>query len=241
MVAIPQSIWNRGQRQIRALLCSTLILGFAGSALLPGFQAQHPLTGRRIAGVMGAGAADWLERSERESEESPDAALDALNLKPGMVVADVGAGIGYMSFKMAKQVGPAGKVYAEDVQPEMLRRLRQDQDKAKISNVETVLGTETDPKLPAAKIDVVLLVDVYHEFSQPQRMLQGIRQALKPSGRLVLLEYRKEDPTIPIRPEHKMSVQEVKTELEAEGFRLDQVIETLPRQHILILKKMSAN
>jgi ubiquinone/menaquinone biosynthesis C-methylase UbiE len=211
------------------------------AAMLPtgafAFQEVHPLTGRKIAPVMGSAGADWLDRSERESEEHPDQALDALGLKPGMVVGDVGAGTGYMSLKMAKRVGPSGKVYAEDVQPEMLRLLRQNAAKAKVTNVETVLGNETDPKLPPGQLDLILLVDVYHEFSQPQKMLQRMREALKPDGRLVLLEYRKEDPTIPIRPEHKMSVQEVKTELEAEGFRMDQVLETLPRQHILILKK----
>ena len=186
---------------------------------------------------MGFGGADWLDRDERESEENPDAALDALNLKPGMVVGDVGAGTGYMSLKMAKRVGPTGKVYAEDVQPEMLHRLKQNALAAKLSNVQTVLGGEADPKLPANTLDLILLVDVYHEFSQPQKMLRKMRESLKSDGRLVLLEYRKEDPSIPIRPEHKMSVQEVKLELEAEGFHLDQVIETLPRQHILILTK----
>jgi len=190
---------------------------------------------------MDASGAEWLERSEREAEEKPEAALDALGLKPGMVVADVGAGSGYMSLRMARRVGPSGRVYAEDIQPEMLRLLRENEVKAKLSNVQTVLGTETDPKLPAGKMDLILLVDVYHEFSQPQKMLRQLRQALKPNGRLVLLEYRKEDPSIPIRPEHKMSVQEVNTELEAEGFQLAQVIETLPRQHILILTKKSVD
>jgi ubiquinone/menaquinone biosynthesis C-methylase UbiE len=200
-------------------------------------QEEHPLTGRKIAPVMGSGGASWLDRNERESEEHPDQALDALNLKRGMVVGDVGAGTGYMSLKMSKRVGPSGKVYAEDIQPEMLRMLRQNAANAHVSNVETVLGTETDPKLPPGQLDLILLVDVYHEFSQPQKMVRRMREALKPDGRLVLLEYRKEDPNVPIRPEHKMSVQEVKTEIEAEGFKMDQVIETLPRQHILILKK----
>jgi ubiquinone/menaquinone biosynthesis C-methylase UbiE len=207
------------------------------AALVPAFQNQHPLSGRRIAPVMGASGADWLDRHERESEEHPDAALDALGIKPGMVVADVGAGTGYMTLRLAKLVGPSGKVYAEDVQQEMLRRLRQSAAEAGLANIEGVLGAEADPKLPAGKLDLILLVDVYHEFSQPQAMARKMREALKPDGRLVLLEYRKEDPNIPIRPEHKMSVAEVKMELEPEGFRMDQVIETLPRQHILILKK----
>jgi len=190
---------------------------------------------------MGVGGADWLNRSERESEENPDGALDAIGIKPGMVIADVGAGTGFMTLKMAARVGPSGKIYAEDVQPEMLRRLRQNAAEAKIANIQTVLGGEADPKLPPNTLDLILLVDVYHEFSQPQKMLRKMREALKPDGRLVLLEYRKEDPSIPIRPEHKMSVQEVKLEVEAEGFHLDKVLETLPRQHILILTKARVN
>jgi ubiquinone/menaquinone biosynthesis C-methylase UbiE len=222
---------------MRGFLVAAILAGFAGSIPASAFQAEHPLTGRQIAPVMGAGGADWLERGEREKEENPEGALDAIGIKPGMVVADVGAGTGYMSLKMARRVGPSGKVYANDLQPEMLRRLRQNAASAKLGNIETVLGTDIDPKLPAGQLDLILLVDVYHEFSHPQQMLRKMREDLKPDGRLVLLEYRKEDPSIPIRPEHKMSVQEVKTELEAEGFHLSQVLETLPRQHILILTK----
>jgi len=230
----PQSIWYSVQRQIRIVL---LICLFALIPRIYAFQSEHPLSGRKIAPVMGVGGADWLDRSERESEENPEGALDSIGIKPGMVVADVGAGTGYMSLRMAKRVGPTGKVYSEDVQPEMLRRLRQNAMDAKLNNIQTVLGGEADPKLPPDALDLILLVDVYHEFSQPQRMLRKMRESLKPNGRLVLLEYRKEDPSIPIRPEHKMSVQEVKLEVEAEGFHLDQVLETLPRQHIIILTK----
>jgi len=183
---------------------------------------------------MGVGGADWLERSERQSEEHPDDALDALNLKPGMVVADVGAGVGYITIRLAKRVGPTGKVYATDIQPELLTRLREHLDHEHITNVEPVLSSQADPKLPAGRIDLILMVDVYHELTQPQRMLQKMREALKPDGRLVLIEYRKEDPTIPIRPEHKMSVAEVKTEVEAEGYRLAQVLRNLPRQNIFV-------
>ncbi len=186
---------------------------------------------------MGVGGADWLERPERESEENVEGALKAIGLKPGMTVAEVGAGTGYVALRMARRVGPTGKVYANDVQPEMLRMLRANASKAGLTNVTTVLGSETDPKLPPGQIDLIILVDVYHEFSQPQKMLQGIRAALKPDGRLVQLEYRKEDPAVPILPDHKMSVAEAKTEVEAEGFKLGPVIETLPRQHILIYTK----
>jgi SAM-dependent methyltransferase len=233
----PQSIRYSRQRQIRFILFTFFFLFIPR---IYAFQSEHPLSGRRIAPVMGVGGADWLDRSERESEENPEGALDAIGIKPGMVVADVGAGTGYMTLKLAKRVGPSGKVYAEDVQPEMLRRLRENAAEAKLTNIQTVLGGEADPKLPAETLDLILLVDVYHEFSQPQRMLRRMRESLKPDGRLVLLEYRKEDPSIPIRPDHKMSVQEVKIEVEAEGFHLDKVLETLPRQHILILTKTKA-
>jgi ubiquinone/menaquinone biosynthesis C-methylase UbiE len=142
-----------------------------------------------------------------------------------------------MTVKMAKRVGPTGKVYANDIQPQMLSMLRQRLDREKIPNVELVLGTYDDPRLPADTIDLILMVDVYHEFSQPQQMLRRMRESLKPGGRLVLLEYRKEDPSIPIRPDHKMSVAEAKMEVEAEGFTLASVDERLPRQHILVFTK----
>ncbi len=197
----------------------------------------HPISGRVYAGVMGYQGADWLDRPERVEEEAPDRALDALNLAPGATVADVGAGSGYMSVKMAERVGASGKVYANDIQPEMLTLLRRRLDREKITNIELVLGTVDDPKLPANAIDLILMVDVYHEFQAPQIMLRRMRESLKPGGRLVLLEYRKEDPSIPIRPDHKMSVAEAKLELEAEGFTLSNVDERLPRQHILIFTK----
>ncbi|PYR50275.1 MAG: SAM-dependent methyltransferase [Acidobacteria bacterium] len=186
---------------------------------------------------MGYQGADWLERPERIEEESPDRAIDALRIKSGSTVADVGAGSGYMTVRMARRVGPAGRVYATDIQPEMLTLLRQRLVREGLSNVEPVLGQSDDPRLPAAALDLILMVDVYHEFSEPQKMLRRMREALKPDGRLVLLEYRKEDPSIPIRPEHKMTVAEAKMEVEAEGFRLTRVDELLPRQHILIFTK----
>jgi ubiquinone/menaquinone biosynthesis C-methylase UbiE len=229
---------DSGKRSLVVRLVLALLLAVCGFETSFA-QSEHPITGRRIAPVMGVGGAPWLDRSEREMEEAPDKALDAIDLRPGMIVADVGAGTGYFSLRMARRVGPSGKVYANDIQPEMLEKLRASAQREKLPNIETVLGSEADPKLPLSKIDMVLLVDVYHEFSQPQEMLQHIRAALKPDGRLILLEYRKEDPAVPIRPEHKMSVPEVKAEVEAEGYKLDKVIETLPRQHIIIFRRLS--
>ena len=199
-------------------------------------QASHPITGRRFAHVMGIGGAEWLERSERELEEDPDKALDAIGFSPGMNVADVGAGTGYFALRIARRVEPGGRVWANDIQQEMLDLLRENAKRASIQNVETRLGSVTDTNLPASTMDRVILVDVYHEFSEPQKMLASIRRSLKPDGRLVLLEYRKEDPKVPIRIEHKMTVKEAKTEVEAEGFRLEKVLDVLPRQHILIFR-----
>ena len=199
-------------------------------------QETHPVTGREIAPVMGMGGADWLVRSERETEEQPDKALDAIKLSKGDVVADIGAGVGYFTWRMAERVGPSGKVYANDIQPRMIEALKKNVAARRFTNVEAVLGADDDPKLPAGKIDLVLLVDVYHEFSKPRQMLAKIRESLKPSGRLVLLEYRKEDPAVPIRIEHKMTVQEARAEIEPEGFRFENSLETLPRQHILIFR-----
>ena len=197
-------------------------------------QGVHPVSGRRFADVMGWQGADWLERSEREAEEEPEKALDALGDLTRATVADVGAGTGYFSVRLAARVGPAGRVYANDVQPQMLTMLATRLAREHLTNVTLVQGIVDDPKLPLRSLDLVLMVDVYHEFSEPQKMLRAIRAALKPNGRLVLLEYRKEDSRVPIRFEHKMSVEEAKMELEAEGFRLSRVDGRLPRQHILI-------
>jgi ubiquinone/menaquinone biosynthesis C-methylase UbiE len=206
----------------------------AGVVAQPGV---HPISGRRFAQVMSAEGAAWLDRPERIDEEEPDRALDVLKIPKGAVVADVGAGSGYMTVKLSKRVGPTGKVYADDIQSEMLRLLGLRLQKDKITNVILVQGEVDDPKLPPSTLDLELLVDVYHEFAAPQSMLRHLREALKSDGRLVLLEYRKEDPSIPIRPEHKMSVPEAKLEVEAEGYTLSQVNESLPRQHILVFTK----
>lgn len=200
-------------------------------------QTVHPVTGRPIAPVMGLSGANWLDREERQREEQPDKALAAFDLRPGMFVGDVGAGTGFYSLRIAQRVAPGGIVYATDIQPGMLERLRGNAAAQHITNVQPILGTESNPRLPADKLDLVVLIDVYHEFSRPQRMLRGIREALKPDGRLVLLEYRKEDPTVPIRPEHKMSVAEVKAEVTPEGYQFEKVVDTLPWQHIIYFRK----
>lgn len=198
---------------------------------------SHPITGRRYAGVMGVGGAPWLERAERENEERPKAAVRLLNLKPGMLIGDVGAGSGYYTELIAKQVGPSGKVYATDIQPGMIQLLQQRVARARLNNVEALLSAENNSRLPDAALDLILLVDVYHEFSQPQEMLRQLKAALKPGGQLVLLEFRKEDPTVPIRAEHKMSVAEVRAELEPEGFRFEKVLPDLPWQHMLFFRR----
>jgi ubiquinone/menaquinone biosynthesis C-methylase UbiE len=204
------------------------------AALAAQAAAVHPVSGRRIAPVMGWQGAPWLERDERIAEEAPDAAIRALKIPRGATVADIGAGSGYMTARLATQVGPAGRVFANDVQPQMLEMLRRRLAAQNIGNVTLVQGDIDDPRLPAASVDLELMVDVYHELSRPQAMLRRLREALKPGGRLALVEYRKEDPAIPIKFEHKMSVQEARSEVEAEGFTLAAVDESLPRQHLLI-------
>ena len=186
---------------------------------------------------MGVGGADWLDREQRVREEQPDKAIAALNLKPGMLAADVGAGTGFYSIRLAKAVAPDGIVYAEDIQPGMIERLREKAAAAGVHNVEPILGTEADPRLPKGKLDLVVLVDVYHEFSNPQQMLDRIRDSLKPGGELVLIEFKKEDPSVPIRPEHKMSVAEVKAEVVPEGYRYEKVFDDMPWQHVIFFRK----
>jgi ubiquinone/menaquinone biosynthesis C-methylase UbiE len=216
------------------LLATAVLVAGQAPAAAPGV---HPVSGRRFAQVMSAAGAAWLDRPERIEEERPDTAIAVLKIRQGAVVADIGAGSGYFTTRLARRVGPAGKVYAVDIQPAMLQLLAARVKSDRLTNVAIVEGAADDPRLPAAALDLELLVDVYHEFSSPQTQLRHLRDALKPDGRLVLLEYRKEDPSIPIREDHKMSVAEARLEVEAEGFKLSQVDESLPRQHILIFTK----
>lgn len=197
----------------------------------------HPVTHRRVAGVMGVGGAPWLVRPERESEEQPDKALDAIGIEKGSTVADIGAGVGYFTWRLAERVGPTGTVYGQDIQPGMLAQLQRNMAARKITNVKTVLGDYDDPKLPKDSVDVILLVDVYHEFSEPVKMVDRMREALKPGGRLIFIEYRAEDPDVPILPEHKMSVRQVRAEIEPQQLKFEKSIEVLPQQHIIVFRR----
>ena len=205
----------------------------ASTPLAPAADPPGTYMGRALAKPMSYWGADWLDREDRETTEQPEHVLDVLALREGSTVADVGAGSGYFTVRMAKRVGPRGRVLATDLQPEMLTLLRVKVATAKLGNVVPVLATESDSKLPRGELDLVLMVDVYHELQRPQLMLRRLKDALSPRGRLVLVEFRKEDPSVPIRPEHKMSVAEAKLELEAEGYRLQRVIDTLPWQHLM--------
>lgn len=195
--------------------------------------------GREIAQVMGHEGADWLERPEREQEENPALLMKALKLKPGDAVADIGAGTGYYSRRLAQAVGTNGVVYAEEIQPEMLDILTNKMARLNIHNVKPVLGTITDSKLPEASVDLILLVDVYHEFDHPHEMVEAMTRALKPGGRLVFVEFRGEDPAVPIKPLHKMTVKQVSKEMMAFPLKLSETLEVLPIQHIIVFRKES--
>ncbi len=194
--------------------------------------------GREIAQVMGYGGASWLERPERVKEEEPAKLIKALDLKPGMVVADIGAGSGYHSFLMAPVVGETGKILASDIQQEMLDLIADKAKKLKVGNIVTLKGTTTDPKLPAGGVDLILMVDVYHEFDHPFEMVEKMVDALKPGGRLVFVEFRMEDDMVPIKLVHKMSERQVMKEMEPfPELEHAKTIETLPWQHVIIFAK----
>jgi ubiquinone/menaquinone biosynthesis C-methylase UbiE len=192
---------------------------------------------REIAQVMGHEGAGWLERPEREKEEHPAKLIKALKIKEGDVVADIGAGSGYHAFRMAPLVGEKGKILAVDIQPEMLALIRQKMKTTKVSNIEPVLGTIDDPKLPANSVDMILMVDVYHEFSHPYEMTLAMLKALKPGGRLVFVEFRMEDPKVPIKLVHKMTERQVIKEMSIHPLKHVETIATLPWQHIIVFEK----
>jgi ubiquinone/menaquinone biosynthesis C-methylase UbiE len=195
--------------------------------------------GREIAMVMGHEAAGWLERPEREQEEEPAKLLPLLKLKPGDVVADIGAGSGFYTFKLSPLVGDKGKVYANDIQPQMLSIIRARAKQLKVSNVEPIRGTITDPKLPANSVDVMLMVDVYHEFDHPYEMIDSMLKSLKMGGRLVFVEFRLEDESVPIKLVHKMTEEQVKKEMAV--FPQLKHVKThadMPWQHVIVFEKI---
>jgi ubiquinone/menaquinone biosynthesis C-methylase UbiE len=194
--------------------------------------------GREIAQVMGHQGASWLDRPEREKEEAPSKLLPALKIKEGNVVADIGAGSGYYTFMLARHVGPKGKVYAVDIQPEMLAIIKNKMKVRGIDHIELIKNTETEAKLPAAAIDLLLLVDVYHEFSYPYEMMLDMIKSLKPGGRMVFVEFRLEDGNVPIKLVHKMTEKQVLKEMEIHGqMRHVGTLDILPWQHVIIFEK----
>jgi ubiquinone/menaquinone biosynthesis C-methylase UbiE len=199
--------------------------------------ARDTYLGRTIAPTMGYGGAPWLIRQTRQAEEHPDDVMRQLALKPGMVVCDMGCGNGFYSLLMARQIAPDGKVLAVDIQPEMLRLLQLRAKDQGIENIEPILSSVVDPQLPKNAVDLVLMVDVYHEFSHPVQMLAGIRESLAPGGLVALLEYREEDPTVPIKPLHKMSKRQIMREYRANGFKLAKQYDGLPWQHLMFFER----
>jgi SAM-dependent methyltransferase len=195
-----------------------------------------PLThykGREIAVTMHYLGADWLVRESREREEECSTLLEVLKIKPGDIVCDLGCGNGFYTLPIAERVGKTGKVLAVDIQQEMLHLLSERAKSEDLDHIETILGSPIDPRLPEGKVDLVLLVDVYHEFAYPEQMLQAIRKSLKPKGRLVLVEFRGEDPQVPIKPLHKMTKRQIRRELFSNGFKLVEQFDKLPWQHVM--------
>lgn len=197
--------------------------------------------GRAIAQTMHFAGAPWLTRESRQREEDCQQMLKCLQVKPGQNVCDLGCGNGFYTLQLAKLVGPEGKVYGVDFQPEMLQLLRARAKDSDLKNVVLSLGTVIDPRLPDDTLDLVLLVDVYHEFSHPEQMLAKIRKSLKKTGRLVLVEFRAEDPNVPIKPEHKMTKAQVLKELEPNGFKLVEQYDKLPWQHVMFFGRDDAD
>ena len=193
--------------------------------------------GREISAVMGWQGAAWLERAERDREERTDLLLAALELKPGMVVADIGAGTGYLSRRMAPAVIPGGKVWAVDVQPEMISLLQADLNRRRLTQVEARLGAEDDVRLPAGSVDLVVMVDVYHELAFPYEVLASVMKSLKPGGRIAFVEYKAEDPRVPIKPLHKMSEAQIKREAGVFALDWERTVGTLPWQHLVVFRK----
>ncbi len=207
------------------------------AAEIPPPKSQY--LGRVIAPTMTYHGAPWLIRPERRQEERPDLVMQHLGLKPGMQVCDMGCGNGYYTMRIAKAVGKQGRVYAVDIQPEMLQMLRENMNRANVENIEPILSEAHDPHLPEGKVDLLMMVDVYHEFSHPDTMLQCIAKSLAPGGLIALLEFREEDPMVPIKPLHKMSKIQIMKEYEANGYKLVRSYDGLPWQHMMFFGRAS--
>lgn len=226
---------------MRSILPGLLML----AALLAAAQEKTPTPpppalkeyqGRVIAQTMHWQGANWLIRNKREREEAAVRMREELRLKPGMAVCDMGSGNGYHTLPIAEAVGPSGKVYAVDVQPEMIVMLNERAAEKGITSIETIVGEFHDPRLPAQSCDLILLVDVYHEFSHPVPMLEGMKKALKPGGQICLVEFRAEDDAVPIKPEHKMSKAQILKEMTANGLKLAREFDGLPWQHMMFFE-----
>jgi ubiquinone/menaquinone biosynthesis C-methylase UbiE len=213
---------------------STLTAEQTGESVPP---ALTHYKGRQIAQTMHYRGAPWLIRDSREREERCSLMLANLGVQPGMTVCDMGCGNGYYSLQLARMVGDKGRVLAVDIQPEMLRLLQQRAKEQEIGNIQTIRGRLHDPRLPPGQVDLILLVDVYHEFSHPEHMLRAMRKALSERGTVVLLEYREEDPKVPIKPLHKMSKRQILKEFVPNGFRLAREFDGLPWQHMMVFRR----
>ncbi len=199
--------------------------------------APRRYLGREIAQTMHYQGAPWLMRESREREEDCQTLLAALKIEPGQTVCDMGCGNGFYTLPLARLVGEQGKVLAVDIQPEMLRLLHERAKDEGIANIELVVGVQTDPRLEPNSLDMILMVDVYHEFSHPRQMLEAMRKALKPNGRIALAEFRLEDRNVPIKRLHKMSKKQILREYEANGFRLVEAFDKLPWQHLMFFER----
>lgn len=229
--------WNRLRLAVCLITCTWGVAAVAQSPAKPAGEKLPPALfeykGREIAQTMHYAGAPWLTRESRDREEDGNTLVRELKLKPGMTVCDMGCGNGFYTLRIAKKLGPKGQVLAVDIQPEMLTLLRERAAAAGVTNVKPVLGSVIDPQLPEASCDLILCVDVYHEFSHPEHMLRAMRKALKPDGRLVLVEFRMEDPQVPIKLEHKMSKEQILKELPPNGFKLTREFDDLPWQHVM--------
>jgi ubiquinone/menaquinone biosynthesis C-methylase UbiE len=234
------SVANTRAIEIVLICIGLLVTAALGEAPATAPSPMTQYMGREIAQTMHYSGAEWLTRESRQREEDCATMLKALNVKPGDVVCDLGCGNGFYTLKLAEMVGPSGKVLAVEIQPEMLEMLRVRAERAHVENIERILGTAVDPKLPEGQVDLVLMVDVYHELSNPAEVLAAVRKSLKPTGRMAQVEFRAEDEKVPIKPLHKMSKAQILKEIPANGFKLIEQFNGLPWQHLMFFQRDEA-